>query len=252
MSSRGPLRRLVLAIAIAAAPAWGGQAPVTRNAPAAGDPDALYQGREQVDVAAGAAALWSARLAEDGTDFDAAWKLARARSWIGERGTRDGRKAQYEQGLAAARTAIALEPRRPEGHFWLAVNMGSLASVSPIRAGLKYRVPIRQSLEAVIRLEPAYNRGVAYCALGKYYLQVPWLFGGSKAKAETLLRACLAYDSGNAMGRYFLAQTLAARDREAEARLELEKVLAAPEDAEFGPETRMYKRKAARLLKKLG
>lgn len=222
------------------------------QAGAAGDPDALFRDREQLEWAVAAAEIWDARLAADRRDFDAAWKAARARAWIGERGARDVRKGQYERGMSAARRAIALDPARPEGHFWLAVNMGAMASASPIRAGLKYRVPIRESLETAIRLDPGYNRGAAHCALGKYYLQVPWLFGGSKSKAEALLRSCLAVDAGSAMGHYFLAQTLVARSRPDEARHELGKVLESPEDAEFGPETRLYKRKAERLLKKIG
>ena len=243
--------RLATASAIALALAWAATVVSSQGAPPGGDPDVLYQDREQLASATRAAETWSARLAADGKDFDAAWKLARARSWIGERGARDGRKAQYELGMAAARRAIAIEPQRPEGHFWLAVNMGSLASAAPIRAGLRHRVAIRETLETVISLEPGYSRGAGHCALGKYYLQVPWLFGGSKSKAEKSVRACLVYDEANAMARYFLAQTLVARHRARDARTELEKVMEAPEDAAFGPETRLYKRKAARLLKKI-
>ncbi len=244
-------RASALASALAWAFACTGLVLASQASPAE-DPDALFRDREQLEWAVAAAEIWDARLAADTRDFGAAWKAARARVWIGERGGRDGRKAQYERGMSAARRAIAIEPARPEGHFWLAVNMGAMASASPIRAGLKYRVPIRESLEAAIRLDPTYNRGAAHCALGKYYLQVPWLFGGSKSKAEALLRSCLAVDADSAMGHYFLAQTLVARSRPDEARHELGKVLESPEDVEFGPETRLYKRKAERLLKKLG
>ena len=51
-----------------------------------------------------------------------------------------------ERGIAAGRTAVALEPNRPEGHFWIAANMGALAESFGLRQGLKYRGEIRDEL----------------------------------------------------------------------------------------------------------
>src|SRR4029079_2095892 len=94
----------------------------------AGDPDALYKDRENLDSAKQAAGLWAGRLARDDGDLDSAYKLAQARYWLGTNGLPEGeRKPALEAGIAAARIAIALKPNRPEGHFWLAANMGALA-----------------------------------------------------------------------------------------------------------------------------
>jgi hypothetical protein len=212
------------------------------------DADALFRDRERVASAARAADIWAASLAANARNFEAAWKLARARNWLGEKAEKGHGKAQYEMGVKAARAAIAIEPRRPEGHFFLAANMGALADASPLFAGLRYRTAIRDALETVVRLEPSYNHGAGYCGLGKYYLEVPRLFGGSATRAEQLIRTCLTYDSTSALAHYYLAQTLAALGRTAELEEALRGVIDAPVDPEYGPEIRIWQRKAARWL----
>jgi hypothetical protein len=90
-----------------------------------------------------AADIWQSRLQQNAKDFESAWKLARARYWLGGHAPDDQRRAFLDQGIAAARAAIALEPEKPEGHFWLAANMGALAESFGVRQGLKYRGDIK-------------------------------------------------------------------------------------------------------------
>src|SRR5688572_15645941 len=81
------------------------------------DPDALYRDRENPASAKKATEIWETRLAVNPKDFESAWKLARARYWLGTNGLPEpGRKGALEGGIAAARTAIALNPSGPEGH----------------------------------------------------------------------------------------------------------------------------------------
>jgi hypothetical protein len=94
---------------------------------AAADPDSLYAQRAALQSAREAADIWQSRLQQNAKDFESAWKLARARYWLGGHAPDDQRRAFLDQGIAAARAAIALEPEKPEGHFWLAANMGALA-----------------------------------------------------------------------------------------------------------------------------
>src|SRR5687767_13537437 len=101
------------------------------------DADALYARRDDLASARQASEIWSARLARNPKDFEAAWKLARARYWLGTHVPEADRKTTLEAGIAAARSAIAVGPQRPEGHFWLAANMGALAESFGLRQGLK-------------------------------------------------------------------------------------------------------------------
>ena len=101
------------------------------------DPDALYKLRENLASAQQAEQIWAARVAKDPKDFDSAWKLARARYWLGGHAAENVRKAYLETGITAGRAAIAIAPNRPDGHFWVAANMGALAESFGMRQGLK-------------------------------------------------------------------------------------------------------------------
>jgi tetratricopeptide (TPR) repeat protein len=218
---------------------------------AAADPDSLYAQRAVLQSAREAADIWQSRLQQNAKDFESAWKLARARYWLGGHAPDDQRRAFLDQGIAAARAAIALEPEKPEGHFWLAANMGALAESFGLRQGLKYRGDIKSELLTVLRLDPAFQQGSADRALGRWYFKVPGLFGGSSSKSEEHLRRSLTYNPSSSASLFFLAETLIGSNRKQEARTLLEQLLAAPVDPEWAPEDREFKDKASVLVKTL-
>jgi TRAP transporter TatT component family protein len=241
------LRLSCFALVIAAGPALASQ-----EAPApAADPDALYAQRESLPQAAQAEALWAERLARDPRDFESAWKLARARYWLGGRPAEAARKARLEEGIAAGRAAVALQPDRPEGHFWIAANMGALAESFGVRQGLKYRGAIKDELLAVLRLDPGFQAGSADRALGRWYYKVPGLFGGSKTKSEEHLRRSLTYAPQSTASLFFLAETLLAQGRQTEAVAALHGVIDAPLDPAWAPEDREFKAMARQRLQEL-
>ncbi len=213
------------------------------------DPDALYADRETLASAKRAAEIWAARLASDPKDMEAAWKLGRASYWLGTNGLPpDERRVALETGVAAGRTAAALAPERPEGHFWMAANMGALAESFGLRQGLRYRGAIRDALERVLAIDPAFMQGSADRALGRWYFKVPGLFGGSKRKSEEHLRKALAHNPESIITRIFLAETLIDLGRRDGARIQLQAALDAPIDPEWAPEDRRFKQQAEMLL----
>jgi tetratricopeptide (TPR) repeat protein len=215
------------------------------------DPNHLYRERESLSQATRAVAIWASRLEANPGDFESAWKLARGRYWLGTNGLPpEARKAALEQGIAAARTA--LEPGRPEGHFWLAANMGALAESFGLRQGVKYRGAIKESLERVLALDPGFLQGSADRALGRWYYKVPGLFGGDDRKSEAHLRTALAYNENSVITRLFLAETLLQLGQRDAARDQLRAAIAAPLDPEWEPEDKRFREQAAALLAKLG
>ena len=214
----------------------------------ASDPDALYAQRQDLASARRAADIWASRLQANGGDFEAAWKLARARFWLGGHAPEKERKPFLEAGVAAGRVAAALQPNRPEGHFWAAANMGALAESFGLRQGLKYRGDIRDGLMTVLKLDAAFQQGSADRALGRWYLKVPGLFGGSKKKSEEHLRKSLTYNPNSSSSLFFLAETLIALNRKDEARAALHKLLEAPADPDWAPEDREFKERGRRLI----
>ena len=212
------------------------------------DPDALYRQRENVAMAQQAEQIWAGRVKQDAADFESAWKLARARYWLGTHGPEQGRKAYLEAGIAAGRGAIAAAPNRPEGHFWVAANMGALAESFGLRQGLKYRGDIRSELETVLRLDAGFQQGSADRALGRWYYKVPGLFGGSNQKSEAHLRKSLTYNQNSTASLFFLAETLIDEKKKDEARAMLNRAIEAPLDPDWAPEDRDFKQKARALL----
>ena len=200
--------------------------------------DSLYADRSNLASARRAAEIWTADLAHDPKAFDAAWKLARACYWLGGHAPQSERRAFLERGIAAARQASALQPNRPEGHFWTAANMGAMAESFGLRQGLKYRGAIKNELETVLKIDPAFQQGSADRALGRWYLKVPGLFGGSKSKSVEHLQRSLTYDPHSTASRYFLAETFLEMNRRADARAELQKVLDTPSNPDWAPEDR--------------
>src|SRR6187399_743455 len=142
---------LALYFAIFAAAASALQAP---------DPDSLYRQREDMALARQAADIWAARAAS-GHDFESSWRLARACYWIGTHGAENERRAALERGVRAGEQAIAINDAKPDGHFWLAANMGALAESFGLTQGLKYRGRIKTELERVVAIDEPWLQGSA-------------------------------------------------------------------------------------------
>ena len=212
------------------------------------DADALYAQRAIPARAVEAAEIWRAQLKERPDDFESAWKLARATYWLGGTGAENVRRRWLEEGVAAGRTASESRPDRPEGHFWMAANMGALAESFGMSQGLKYRGDIKAALETVFRLDPGFLAGSPDRALGRWYFKVPRLFGGNKQRAEQHLRAALKYDPASTATHFFLAELFLDDGRRAEAIAELNAVIAAPLNPEWAPEDARFKERAQALL----
>ena len=231
---------------------WLGAESAVLAQPDGEDPVALYANRESLADAERAAAIWERAVTANPGEFDAARNLARACYWLGgHRATEEARRAAFTSGMAAAEAAIAAQSNRPDGFFWLAANMGGLAEMGGVRAGLRYRKPIRDNLEKVLALDPAFQKGSADRALGRWYFKVPGLFGGSKTKSVQHLRASLSHHPQSIASRFFLAETYESMGRDAEALVLLKEIETLPLDPDWEPEDREFKKQALSLGKRM-
>lgn len=218
----------------------------------ADDPVALYKDRENLAAARKATEIWESRLKANARDFESAYRLAQARYWLGTNGLPENeRKAALEAGIAAARTAIAIDAKRPEGHFWLAANMGALAESFGLRQGIKYRGAIKEAMLTTLKIDPAFMQGSADRALGRWYFKVPGLFGGSNKQSEAHLRKSLSYNPNSIISLLFLGDTLEDMGRKDEARKAYQAAIDAPFDPDWTPEDRRFKEQAKRALASL-
>lgn len=211
------------------------------------NPDELYKGRTHRPNAQAAADIWAASA---GTDFTAAWMLARVCYWLGTHGTEPERREALEQGVKAGEMAVRLAADRPEGHFWMAASMGTLGEAFGMSQRLKYRGRIKGALERVTVIQSGWQQGSAKAALGWWYARVPRLLGGNKGKAEAYFKQALEYDPFNRLALSYYAE-LIEEDKPAEARALLERVLEAPPMEGWGPEDNDWAYKARERLARI-
>ncbi len=212
--------------------------------------DKFYAERQDLSKARQAlTALRLARTADYGS-YEATWKLARTAYFIGAH--TNGRESEdmFREGVDAGKIAVQLQPERPEGHFWLGANYGGSAERSTL-AGLANVEDIRREMEAVIKIDETFQGGSAYMVLGQLYLQAPKVLGGDTDKAIEYLKRGLEIEPNNALTRVHLAEAYQEAGREAEARKEIQFLLAMTPSPEYLPEYQDAVEKAKKLQEKL-
>jgi hypothetical protein len=212
--------------------------------------DKLYEGREDLAHARQAIALLrQARLADAG-NYEAAWKLAKFNYYLGDF-TNDGdeRERSFRDGIEAGKTAVRLQPEKPEGHFWLGANYGGRAQASAL-SGFSAIKDIRQEMETVLRLDEGFESGSAYMALGQLYLEAPGLLGGDSKKAVQLLEKGLHYGENSSPYRLQLAKAYLAVKRKDDARRQLNAIINIKADPQYVPEYKKATEEARQLLDK--
>ena len=113
----------------------------------------LYRHREDLAARNRPRTSGPRALARDGKDFESTLE-AGARALLARRRTApeaDATGRARTRRSRPAQQAIALEPKKPEGHFWMAANMGALAESYGLRQGIKYRGQIKESWRRVLR-----------------------------------------------------------------------------------------------------
>lgn len=138
--------------------------------------------------------------------------------------TADEKLAAYDRGRAVAQRAIELEPRNVAAHFWFATNSGRWAQTKGVVRSLFLLPTIKREIQTVIELDPGFT--AVYALAGTVYYEVPPMFGGDLDLSEEMFRKGLAQDPKFTSIRLGLARTLIRKNRPADARRELQAVLA--------------------------
>ena len=118
-----------------------------------------------------------------------AWDLGRACFWRGEFAVTDEERAALAQeGIAVCRTVTARSPTLPEGHYYLAMNLGQLARTKWLEA-LGLVRELESSLKLAGGMSPRLDHAGPDRCLGQLYRDAPgWPVSiGSKSKARTHL-----------------------------------------------------------------
>jgi hypothetical protein len=141
-------------------PAAGSDAKMAADKIAEAEP--LYEGREDMTKARTAVTALRQAHAADYGNYEAAWKLARAAFYVGDRTDNDSEKDDmFREGTEAGKAAVQLQPNKPDGHFWLGANYGGSAAHSTL-SNLSSFQDIKGEMEAVLKIDESYQGYSAY------------------------------------------------------------------------------------------
>ena len=213
--------------------------------------DQAWLERAQVEKTRQAADLYRQALKADPKNEAAAWKLSRTLYRLGQHVPEDKKLAIFEEGVEAAKKAVAINPKSVDGHYWLGVNYGLYGNTKGIMKSLSLVDPIKEEMAKVIELNPDYDQGGPYRVLGRLYFKLPGLFGGDNDKAIELLSKAVSLGPQRWLNHVYLAAVYMDEGQNDKAKALLDKVIAGPAQKGMEPEYTDWKAQAQELRKKI-
>jgi tetratricopeptide (TPR) repeat protein len=131
-------------------------------------------------------------------NFEIAWKMARLIYFIGNYGigeqrftdTKEGVKL-FEYGYNAGIIAKKIEPKKVEGYYWYAINLGSYGLAKGILSAAKNASAGMDALKEAQNIDPEYHWYGSSRILGRYYQELPSFFGGDDEKSLNLFKIAI-------------------------------------------------------------
>ena len=248
-----PTAGLFLFLAFDARPADGGperpanavSAPVGNATETLLRIDALHRRRDDPAAFKEERQLVAAALARSSNDFEFLWRAARTYFWLSDDpSTSNEQRSQLgKTGWDLAERAISAAPKKADGYYWSALNLGSyalgLGVVKALTMGLEGKFTGR--LKEAGQLSPGYEFGGVDVAWGRFYEKLPWPKRDRKKAEEHLRRVLTSLNARSLRARVFLADTLLQDGRAEEAKVLLDQVEQAKVGAYDAPEERRAK-----------
>lgn len=160
----------------------------------------------------------------------------------------------FENCVAIADHALALDANDIGGLYWKAAAMGKLAKDTGILNALRMLRPMEKMLLRVVALDEKYEDAGGHRALGRMYYKLPGfpISFGSNQKALTHLKRAHELFPNDIITRVFYAEVLYDKGRKEEARKHADFVLATPVDEEDALEFAEYVDIALDIVRKTG
>jgi len=213
--------------------------------------DELFATRDNADSLKQAVTMLEQLTVREPSNYEAWWRLARVRYYLGDREKDQAKKARvFQAGVDAGKKAVALDDARVEGHFWFAANEGEIADLKGALQSLGLVKTIRKEFEAALAINPAYENGAIYSALGQIDLNLPRLLGGNERRGLDRLEEGLKTGADNAELKVTLAEFYQKKGRRDEGRKLLESVLNTNDPTRSPNELEELRTKARLLLDK--
>lgn len=217
---------------------------------AVADADALFSYGEDTARDLQALAILTRALGTDAHNYQVLWRAARAYYQVGDDASDREKRHYFERGIEMGQRAIAEQPSSAEGHFWLAANYGGLSEIQGIWQALQMVKQVRTEMETVLRLQPDYEDGSAYRALGEIARQLPRVLGGNLKRAIAYFEQGLRVAPQNMGLKLALAKAYLEAGQHEAGQRQLTEVLQMPVRLARAQADRRTQDKARQLLRK--
>ncbi|HKP86039.1 MAG TPA: hypothetical protein VJZ26_08085, partial [Blastocatellia bacterium] len=155
-----------------------------------GRADKLFAARDNRESLKQAISIVEEISAKEQTNYEALWRVAKFKYYLADREEDKAKKGKtIEAAIQAAKKAVLSDGKRVEGHFWLGASDGEYADMKGALQSLGLVKTIRKEFEAALAIDPMYENGAAYLALGQIDLSLPRLFGGNEKRGIERLEA---------------------------------------------------------------
>jgi hypothetical protein len=136
---------------------------------------------------------------------------------------------------------------RPEGHFWLGVNLALLAESGRSPSAVVQAWRARRVLLKASALDPAYHGAGPLRVLGRLEHKLPKILGGNFDRSRMHFEEALRIDPQNSVTRIYFAEMLIDLGELSFATYHLDLVLSSSFDPEWAFEIERDKRLAVKL-----
>lgn len=214
--------------------------------------DKLFTGRDNIENLKQSISLLENLRERDPSNFEVLWRLAKYEYYLAEPEKDAVKKSKLlEAGMEVAKKAVALDGKRVEGHFWLGANYGEYADLKGALQSLGLIRSMRKQFDTALKIDPAYENGAVYLALGEMYIRLPGIFGGNERLGVEMLEKGLKIGANNSELMLALAERYARTGKKEEARKLFERVLSVNDPLKTRLEQEELRSKARRQLDRL-
>ena len=208
----------------------------------------LFKQRDDIEKLRQARQLVIEVRQPDHRNYEVEWNFAKYSLFLGEKTEDEDKKEKiFEEGRDAGKMASRIKGDQPEGYFWYGANLAELAKMSPVTVGYTSVDNIRDAMNKVIEIKPAYQGASAFDILGEIELSTR-MFGGKASKAVEYLEKGVELEKNNSNLRLHLAQAYLDDDKLDLAKQQLQYIVKMQPDPEYIPEHRQNVDEAKKLL----
>lgn len=180
-----------------------------------------------------------------------AWRLARTYYSLAGRSKKEAAEKYYNRCLQRADQTIQINNQSAWGFYFRGLCRGKLGQMQGIWSSLAMISPLKKDFKKAAKLDPSVSQGGPHRALGKLYLELPGLLGGSVDKSVGHLKQAIVLGPKFADNYLFLAEALYEQENYRAAENTLQDLLTIIGESDEFPNAHKIRQKVLILMTKI-